>query len=694
MDRLLQPYELNSERLAEATRKHIGEGDIPSPKRLRVSDGVKTTLRQGAKLTNGSITLAKLLLAMLSTDEELETLLEDLGVRTQTLIETLREDQEEPAEAEEPARRPPTPTLDRFGRDLTKLAREGALPLVIGRDQETLSMMEVLCRQTKRNPILVGPPGVGKTALVEGLAQQIVAGTVPHPLQERRLVELSISSLVAGAGRVGQFEERLQALTNEVTRAGNVILFIDEIHALLGAGGMYGLQDAATILKPALARGVITCIGATTTHDYRKYIEKDGALARRFQPVRVEEPTQEITLGILQALRPRLENHFGISLPEERLQTIHDLAHRYLKNRYFPDKAVDLLERSASRAMLIGSATLERDHILSVLSDITGIPLTEFEADEAARYLEMEEELRKRVVGQDDAVDAVASLIRLTKRRLDIDPSRPDGVFLFVGPPGVGKTELAKALTEFLFGDESRLIRLDMSEFSESFTISRLIGSPPGYVGYDQEGQLTGRVMNHPFCVILLDEIDKAHPSVLNLFLQVFDDGRLTDAQGRTVTFSDATVIMTTNVSADIWSTAPIGFEAVDDRGLEVGTDGATRALHRRLPDEFLSRVDEIVLFRPLDRPSVAHIVSNKLQTLVGARFARQGIEVHFDKEVVQYIVNIGFDPRMGARQLERVIQREILEPLAEQTYHPDWQGNSQITVLITDEDVSFRQGE
>jgi len=343
--------------------------------------------------------------------------------------------------------------------------------------------------------------------------------------------------------------------------------------------------------------------------------------------------------------------------------------------------------------MLLGSAALEQDHILSVLSDITGIPLTEFEADEAAHYLEMEEVLRKRVVGQDDAVDAVASLIRLTKRRLDIDPSRPDGVFLFVGPPGVGKTELAKALTEFLFGDESRLIRLDMSEFSESFTISRLIGSPPGYVGYDQEGQLTGRVMSHPFCVILLDEIDKAHPSVLNLFLQVFDDGRLTDAQGRTVAFSDATVIMTTNVAADIWSTAPIGFEAVD-HGPEAGNDAATKALRGRLPDEFLSRVDEVVVFHPLDRLSVTHIVSNKLQTLVGARFASQGIEVSFNEEVVEHIVRIGFDPRMGARQLERVIQREILEPLAEQTYHPDWQGNRRVTVIIRDEDVSFRQGE
>jgi len=576
---------------------------------------------------------------------------------------------------------------------LTALAREGKLYPMLGRERELAGMMEILCRQKKRNPILVGEPGTGKTALTEGLAQKVVAGEVPPPLQGKRIVELSISSLTAGASMVGEFEKRLQAIVKDVQRAGDVIVFIDEVHALVGAGGMAGLQDAATILKPALARGEITCIGATTIHDYRKYVEKDGALARRFQPVRVDEPPREVTLKILESLRPRFEAHFGVTIPPTLLPTVYRLAGEYLKNRYFPDKAIDLLERGAARQMLAGgeNPVLEEATLLSVLADITGIPLERLDASEMDRYLHMEEILKQRVIGQDEAVNTVASLLRLTKRRLDIDPARPDGVFLFVGPTGVGKTELAKAVTEFLFGDEERLIRLDMSEYSADFTVSRLIGSPPGYVGYSEGGQLTERVRSHPFCVLLLDEIEKAHPAVLNLFLQVFDNGRLTDAQGRTVYFSDATVIMTSNLGGELWFKRRLGF-GTEEIPVEQAEDAVLAELHKHLPSEFLARIDEIVVFHPLSDADVRQIVHLKLDSIVRARFRQQGIEVGFTNEVIDLVVQRGFDARLGGRHLERTIQKEVLEPLAAETYRPEWAGVSQVKVALQNGQIHFHR--
>jgi ATP-dependent Clp protease ATP-binding subunit ClpC len=586
-----------------------------------------------------------------------------------------------------------TPTLDRYGRDLTRLAQDGELHRIVGRERELAAAIEILCRTMKRNPILVGEPGVGKTALAEGLAQRIVDGQVPPLLSGRRLVELSVSSLVAGASQVGEFEKRLQRLVSEVQAAGDVILFIDEAHALMGAGGMYGLQDAATILKPALARGDIICIGSTTTHEYRKYIEKDGALARRFQPVRVEEPSREAVVDILETLKPRFEDHFGITIPSDLLDETYDLSKNYLKNRYFPDKAIDLLERATSRAMLSGGSesVLSVETLLSVLSDITGIPLSKLDRGEMEHYLHMEEVLRRRVIGQDQAIESVASLIRLTKRRLDLDPKRPDGVFLFVGPAGVGKTELAKALTEFLFDDEDRLIRLDMSEFSSEFTVSRLIGSPPGYVGYDQGGQLTERVRSQPFCVLLLDEMEKAHPAVLNLFLQVFDDGHLTDAQGRTVHFSDATIIMTSNLASELWFRRRMGFGDKEQQ-VQVAESAVMDVLRRKLPAEFLSRVDEVVVFGPLSDAEILEVTRQKLDAVVCHRFARQQIDVSFGPDVAQYVAERGYDPRQGCRRLERVIQREVLEPLAERMYHADWQDVRAILVTAQDGQVAFQK--
>jgi ATP-dependent Clp protease ATP-binding subunit ClpC len=498
---------------------------------------------------------------------------------------------------------------------------------------------------------------------------------------------------------MGEFQQRLQAVVKEAKRAGNVIIFVDEVHALVGAGGQPGLQDAATILKPALARGEITCIGATTTHDYRKYVEKDGALARRFQPVRVEEPDRETTLEILETLVSRYESHFNVKIKPDVLDQVYELTGQYLKNHYYPDKAIDLLERASARAMLTQGeeAKVTADTLNSVLSDMTGIPLDRLDSDEMIRYLKMEEVLKQRVVGQDAAVDAVAGLVRLTKRRLDLNPRQPDGVFLFVGPTGVGKTELAKALTEFLFGAEGengdRLIRLDMSEFSEEFTISRLIGAPPGYVGYDQGGQLTERVHKQPFCVLLLDEIEKAHPVVLNLFLQVFDDGRLTDAQGRTVYFSDCTVIMTSNLGGELWFRRPIGFTQKAERAT-AAEEAVVVEVRKRLPAEFISRIDEIVIFRPLDEETGRQIARLKLDRIIRRRFAEQGVAISFDESVTDYVVQRGFDPQLGARHLERVIQKEILEPLAAETYRPDWSKATRVAVTVKAEGMTFHLEE
>ncbi|MBL7198953.1 MAG: ATP-dependent Clp protease ATP-binding subunit [Anaerolineae bacterium] len=725
MAELLSPHNVSTDQLSERIQNSLKPSAQPPP-RLAVSTELKAALQLGISLAGSKpVAPAHLLTALLDSDPELRRLLEALDVDVEQLGQDLKAPGGEPpaqqipvadtaVEGPEPgatgppaepssipepqAEHKPTPTLDQYGRDLTHLAREGRLHPIVGREREIATTIEILCRTMKRNPIFVGEPGVGKTALAEGLAQRIVAGKVPSLLRDKRLVELSVSSLVAGASQVGEFERRLQKLVTEVHAAGDVILFIDEAHALMGAGGTYGLQDAATILKPALARGDIVCIGSTTTHEYRKYIEKDGALARRFQPVRVEEPDEETVLHILRVLKPRFEEHFRVSIPDPVLGETYDLAKRYLKNRYFPDKAIDLLERTASRTMLSsgeGSTAegeerplLGVDTILSVLSDTTGIPLEKLDQGEMERYLRMEEILCQRVIGQDRAVEAVSSLIRLTKRRLDLDPKRPDGVFLFVGPAGVGKTELAKGLTEFLFGDEDRLIRLDMSEFSAEFTVSRLIGSPPGYVGYDEGGQLTERVRSQPFCVVLLDEIEKAHPDVLNLFLQVFDDGHLTDAQGRTAHFADATIIMTSNLASELWFRRRMGF-GDGDRQAHVAEGAVIDVLSRKLPAEFLSRVDQVVVFHPLDDEAILQIARQKLNTIVHDRFARQQIDVTFDPQVVRYVADRGYDPRQGCRHLERVIQREILELLAKRMYRTDWQEVRSIYVTAADGQIS-----
>lgn len=694
-DDLLSAHELDSAQLVKAVEATLQAEGQSSPERLQVSESLKDTLRHSTELAGNQPVSPQLLFAsLLETDKSLADIVAEQGIAPAQLVAEIKGSAEK---ATAPSRAAPkkaaTPTLNRYGRDLTALAREAKLTPLIGRERELAGTMEILCRQTKRNPILVGEPGVGKTALAEGLAQRIADGQVPTPLRDKRVVELSISSLTAGASVMGEFERRLQAVVKEVKNAGNVIIFIDEVHALVGAGGQQGLQDAATILKPALARGEITCVGATTTHDYRKYVEKDGTLARRFQPVRVEEPNRDTTLDILKMLAPRYESHFGIKIGPDVLHQVYELTRQYLKNHCYPDKAIDLLERASVRTMLNQGegADVTTDTLTSVLSDMTGIPLDRLDSGEMTRYLQMEEDLKQRVIGQDNAVDTVAGLVRLTKRRLDLSPRQPDGVFLFVGPTGVGKTELAKALTEFLFDDEDRLIRLDMSEFAEEFTISRLIGAPPGYVGYDQGGQLTERVHKHPFCVLLLDEIEKAHPVVLNLFLQVFDDGRLTDAQGRTVYFSDCTVIMTSNLGGELWFRRPLGFSQRTEQ-IAAAEEAVVARIRKRLPAEFISRIDEIVLFNPLDEETARQIARLKLDHIIRRRFADEGIAILFDESVIEYVVRRGFDPKLGARHLERVIQKEILEPLAAETYRPGWSEVARIAVTVEADHITFHK--
>jgi len=656
------------------------------PARLKVSAGVKEVLRESQALAgNGTVQPAHLLMAILMADPVIANLLGQVGASAEDALRTLKE---QPVEAQpmETKEASATPTLDQYGRDLTALAQEGRLAPIVGRERETMAMLEVLCRPQKNNPILVGEPGVGKTAIVEGLAQRLARGEVPTLMQGRRIVELSLSSLVAGARAYGEFEARLQAIVKEVRQAGNVILFVDEAHALIGAGGPPGVGDAATILKPALARGELHCIAATTLHDYRKYIEKDGALARRFQPVRVEEPGRDMTLEILTILRPRLAGHFGVVIPAKLLPDVYELSRDYLRNRCFPDKAIDLLERAAARAMLQSVPgevpAVTRQHLLSVLAEITGLPLGDTALDEAAHYRELERFLAERVVGQQEAVAAVARVVRLAKLRLDLKPNRPDGVFVFAGPADTSKVELAQALAEFLFGDAERLIELDMAEFSEAHTVARLIGSPPGYVGYDEEGQLTGRVAARPFCVVLCHNVDRAHPAVLRLLAQICDDGRLTDGQGRTVSFSDATVILTTSLEMDLARRA-VGFTGVAPSG-SAPVD-LRRELRKHLPADLVDAVDEIVLFRSLDLAARRVLASRHLTEALGQRFQRQGIQVTFDESVVNYVLDQGFDEQADARKLFRIIEREVLMPLADVAYQDIEAKNKSLTVTIED---------
>jgi ATP-dependent Clp protease ATP-binding subunit ClpC len=605
--------------------------------------------------------------------------------------------------------------LEQFSRDLTALARKGELDPLIGRERELERIVQILLRRTKNNPVLIGEPGVGKTAIVEGLAQQIAAASVPASLARRRIVALDLGALIAGTKYRGQFEERLKSIMNEIRRLENVVLFIDELHTLIGTGAAEGAIDAANMLKPALARGEIQCIGATTLGEYRKHIERDGALERRFQPVMVEAPSEEATTDILRGLQARYEEHHGVAYTDEAVRGAVRLSNRYIQDRFLPDKAIDVLDEAGSLVRLrcyhnaedgrrtetgldglsterrlapvgdegVGTALLadregrdrrgaerlavEEEHVAEVVSRWTGIPVARLAEEESQKVLRLGDVLRQCVIGQDEAVDLVARAIRRSRSGMK-DPRRPIGSFLFVGPTGVGKTWFAHQLAEVLFDSPDALIRMDMSEFMERFTTSRLTGAPPGYVGYAEGGDLTERVRRRPYAVILLDEIEKAHPDIYNLLLQVMEDGRMTDALGNTVDFRNTLLIMTSNVGTrDIVRSRTVGFGTEDrSSSYRAMRDKITAELRRAFNPEFLDRLDEVVVFKPLDREEIGAILRLMLDE-VRDRLIEQGCELVVQPDVFDFLIERGYDAMSGARKLRREVQRHVEDALADE---------------------------
>jgi ATP-dependent Clp protease ATP-binding subunit ClpC len=685
-------------------------------------------------------------LLALAADEESEAgrLLSRFGLSHTKLRGAVVRGVEAGGEAREPASS--TPTLDEYSRDLTQMAREGKLDPVIGRAEEVETTIEILSRRTKNNPVLIGDPGVGKTAIVEGIAQRIVNDEVPETLSGKRVVQLDLSGVVAGTQYRGQFEERLKKVIDEVREnSEDLILFIDELHTVVGAGAAEGAMDASNMLKPALARGELHVVGATTIDEYRKNIEKDAALERRFQPVLVSEPTVDDTIDILRGLRDRYEAHHRVKITEEAIVAAAELSDRYIADRFLPDKAIDLMDQAAARVRLRSRtkpedtraledemrrlnrekdqavanedfesaqnlrdgiaglqgeleevrggrrrpvAEVTAEDIAEVVSRATGIPVSQLTEEERARLLRLEEQLHERVVGQDEAVEAVAEAIRRARAGLS-DPDRPIGSFLFLGPTGVGKTELARTLAEALFGEEAAMVRIDMSEFQERHTVSRLVGAPPGYVGYEEAGQLTEAMRRRPYSVLLLDEIEKAHHDVFNILLQILDDGRLTDAQGRTVDFKNAVIIMTSNMGAErIQQHA-----REDDESFEQLKEDMMEIVRHHLRPEFVNRIDEIIVFRALTKEQIADI-ARLLLDRTKRRLRTQDIEVEFTEEAVEFIAEEGFDPEFGARPLRRAIQRRVENELSRMVLGGSLEPGDKVVVDAKEGRLTFEVAE
>ena len=727
----------------EAARNEIiqilGRGEDDAPVKVmvytpRTKKVLEQSVREAQELKQKYVGVEHLLLALMREREGVaaHVLIKmglDLNKARESLLRMIGGGQESPAPAEGTPRENETPTLDQFARDLTQAARAGELDPVIGRSREIERIVQILSRRTKNNPVLIGEPGVGKSAIVEGLAQLIIEGNIPEILRNKRVVSLDLASMLAGAKYRGEFEERLKNAMGEIRKAGNVILFIDELHTIVGAGASEGAIDAANILKPMLARGEIQCVGATTLNEYHKHIEKDSALERRFQPVNVGEPTREESVEILMGLRDRYEAHHRVQITDDAIRAAVNLSDRYISDRFLPDKAIDLIDEAASRVRIkaftappdmkeqeaklealnketeeavahedfekaarlrdekkqLNNEMAERrrdweqrrnakieivgqDEVAQIVSAWTGIPVTRMTEDEAARLVNLEEILHARVVGQEEAVKAVSRAVRRARAGLK-DPNRPIGSFIFLGPTGVGKTELCKALGEALFGDEDSLIRIDMSEYMEKYSVSRLIGSPPGYVGYEEGGQLTEKVRRKPYAVILLDEVEKAHPDVFNILLQILEDGRLTDGQGRVVDFKNTVIVMTSNAGAhELKRQRSLGFGSSEntEKAYDTMRENIMEEVKRTFRPEFLNRVDEIIVFHALEQSEIDQIARLMMRS-VEKRLAERGIRLTVDEDALKLISAAGYDLQYGARPLRRAIQRMVEDALSEE---------------------------
>jgi ATP-dependent Clp protease ATP-binding subunit ClpC len=762
----------------EAVRAQVEEiigqgGSSPSghiPFTPRAKKVLELSLREALQLGHNYIGTEHILLGLIREGEGvaaqvLVKLGADLSRVRQQVIQLLSgyqgpQGKGEPAAAaapgatgrEEPQEKGGSQILDQFGRNLTQLAREKKLDPVIGRMRELERVMQILSRRTKNNPVLIGEPGVGKTAIVEGLAQKIVNNDVPDTLRNKQLYTLDLGALVAGSRYRGDFEERLKKVLKEIKTRGDIILFIDEIHTLVGAGAAEGAIDAASILKPMLARGELQTIGATTLDEYRKHLEKDAALERRFQPVKVEEPTLSHTIEILKGVRDKYEAHHRVTITDQAIVAAANLADRYISDRHLPDKAIDLIDEAGSRLRIKRMQTppdlkelesrltevqdakkraveeqrfeeagrlrdqekslleeraaketeikasgvdlfdeVDEEAIAEVLSIWTGIPVYKLTEEETQKLLNMEAELHKRIIGQEDAIKAVSQSIRRTRAGLK-DPKRPSGSFIFLGPTGVGKTELAKTLAEFLFGDDDALIALDMSEYMEKHTVSRLVGSPPGYVGYEEGGQLTEAVRRRPFSVVLFDEIEKAHPDVFNTLLQILEEGRLTDSQGRTVDFRNTVLIMTSNLGTQDLRKANVGFTKLDEAvSYERMKEKVNDALKTHFRPEFLNRIDEVIVFHELSRIEVVAMVDMMVKRLV-TQLESQGLGIELTQSAKDLLAERGYDPQLGARPLRRAIQRLVEDPLSERLLYKEFHAGE--IVVVDTEDDPDRPGE
>lgn len=732
-----------------------------TPRAKRV---VERSKQEAVRLGANYVGTEHILLALLREPDTLAiTLLEDLGVDIQTLYEDimllLGESEAQPAGVQGMHERPKeeiseTETLDKFSRDMTALAKQGKFDPIVGREQEIERIIRILSRRTKNNPCLMGDPGVGKTAIVEGLAQKISDGNVPDTLRHKRILSLDLSAMVAGSKYRGEFEERMKKALEDVKAAGNIILFIDEIHTVIGAGAAEGAIDASNILKPALARGEIQLIGATTLEEYRKHIEKDAAFERRFQPVRVEEPTEAVAVQMLTALKDPYEMHHRVRISDEAIAAAVRLSARYVTERFLPDKAIDLIDEAASCLRLSaytaptsikeleariaeleqeketaikteefeqaaeikklqdglrtslkaakrawesthdsGEIVVTSDNVAEIVSRWTGIPVQSMQEEESQRLLHLEEVLHKRVIGQDEAVKALAKAVRRGRVGLK-DPNRPIGSFLFLGPTGVGKTELSKALAEALFGDENAMVRIDMSEYMEKHSVSRMVGSPPGYVGYEEGGQLSEKVRRNPYSVVLFDEIEKASPEVFNILLQVLDDGHITDGQGRKVDFKNTVIIMTSNAGArSIAAPKRLGFTSVEtpEQSYEMMKKGVMDEIKNIFKPEFLNRIDDIIVFHPLEKEEITRIV--RLLTDVMAKRVKENmnITVSFTKKAIEKIAEEGYDKAYGARPLRRAIQSKIEDAFAEEYLLGNIKAGDKVSVGLKTNGFSFR---